>query len=90
MRRSPPTDRLTQKKAMILKVLVEREGDVVWRDEILEKVWGDDVLPSSRTIYNFIARLRKRFEPDPERPRFFHTVRGIGYRFVAAGEESGS
>jgi two-component system alkaline phosphatase synthesis response regulator PhoP len=81
---------LTQKEAMILKVLVEREGDVVWRDEILEKVWGDDVLPSSRTIDNFIARLRKRFEPDPERPRFFHTVRGVGYRFVAAGEESGS
>jgi two-component system alkaline phosphatase synthesis response regulator PhoP len=81
---------LTQREAMILKVLVEREGDVVWRDEILEKVWGDDVLPSSRTIDNFIARLRKRFEPDPERPRFFLTVRGVGYRFVAAGEESGS
>lgn len=81
---------LTQKEAMILKVLVEREGDVVWRDDILEKVWGDDVLPSSRTIDNFIARLRKRFEPDPDRPRFFHTVRGIGYRFVAAGEDSGS
>lgn len=81
---------LTQKEAMILKVLFEREGDVVWRDEILEKVWGDDVLPSSRTIDNFIARLRKRFEPDPERPRFFHTVRGVGYRFVSAGEESGS
>lgn len=79
---------LTQKEAMILKVLVEREGEVVWRDEILEKVWGDDVLPSSRTIDNFIVRLRKRFEPDPERPRYFHTVRGIGYRFVAAGEES--
>ena len=75
---------------MILKLLVEREGDVVWRDEILVKIWGDDVLPSSRTIYNFIARLCKRFEPDPERPRFFQTVRGIGYRFVAAGEESGS
>jgi len=81
---------LTQKEAMILKVLVEREGDVVWRDEILEKVWADDVLPSSRTIDNFIARLRKRFEPDPEQPRFFLTVRGIGYRFVSAGEESAS
>jgi two-component system alkaline phosphatase synthesis response regulator PhoP len=40
---------------MILKLLVEREGDVVWRDEILEKVRGDDVLPSSRTIDNFIG-----------------------------------
>ena len=79
---------LTQKEAMILKVLVEREGEVVWREEILEQVWGDDVLPSSRTIDNFIVRLRKRFEPDPEHPRYFHTVRGIGYRFVAAGEAS--
>jgi two-component system alkaline phosphatase synthesis response regulator PhoP len=78
---------LTQKEAMILKVLVEKQGEVVWRDEILEKVWGDDVLPSSRTIDNFIVRLRKRFEPDPEHARFFHTVRGIGYRFVAAGED---
>jgi two-component system alkaline phosphatase synthesis response regulator PhoP len=52
--RSPPTDRLTQKKAMILKPLVERKGDVVWRDEIIEKVWSD-VLPSSRTIDNFIV-----------------------------------
>ncbi len=73
---------LTQKEAMILKVLVEREGQVVWRDDILELVWGEDVLPSTRTIDNFIVRLRKRFEPDPEAPRHFHTVRGIGYRFT--------
>lgn len=81
---------LTQKEAMILKVLVEHEGEVVWREDILEKVWGDDVLPSSRTVDNFIARLRKRFEPDPERPRYFHTMRGIGYKFVSTGEESTS
>ncbi|HEY3286750.1 MAG TPA: response regulator transcription factor [Gemmatimonadaceae bacterium] len=73
---------LTQKEAMILKVLVEREGQVVWRDDILDLVWGEDVLPSTRTIDNFIVRLRKRFEPDPEQPRHFHTVRGIGYRFT--------
>jgi len=81
---------LTQREAMILKVLVERDGEVVWREEILEHVWSNEVLPSSRTIDNFIVRLRKRFEPDPERPRFFHTVRGVGYRFVSAGEESKS
>ncbi|MEO7087146.1 MAG: response regulator transcription factor [Gemmatimonadaceae bacterium] len=81
---------LTQKEAMILKVLVERAGEVVWRDDILEQVWGDDVLPSTRTIDNFIVRLRKRFEPDPDRPRFFHTVRGIGYRFTILGEETQS
>jgi two-component system, OmpR family, alkaline phosphatase synthesis response regulator PhoP len=78
---------LTQKEAMILKVLADHQGRVVWRDEILEKVWGDEVLPSSRTIDNFIVRLRKRFEPDPERPRFFHTVRGVGYRFIDAQED---
>jgi two-component system alkaline phosphatase synthesis response regulator PhoP len=80
---------LTQKEAMILRLLAEREGQVVWRDDILDAVWGEDVLPSSRTIDNFIVRLRKRFEPDPERPRFFHTVRGIGYRFTAAGNAEG-
>ena len=53
---------------MILRVLAEREGEVLWRDDILEKVWGDEVLPSSRTVDNFILRLRKRFEPDPEQP----------------------
>jgi len=79
---------LTQKEAMILKELVQRQGSVVWRDELLEKVWGDEVLPSTRTIDNFVMRLRKRFEPDPETPRYFHTVRGVGYRFVADGEES--
>lgn len=73
---------LTQKEAMILKALAEHPGHVVSREEILEKVWGYDVFPSTRTIDNFIVRLRKRFEPDPESPRFIHTVRGVGYRFT--------
>ena len=78
---------LTQKEAMILKALTEEPGHVVSREEILEKVWGYDVFPSTRTIDNFIVRLRKRFEPDPESPRFIHTVRGVGYRFTPdAGE----
>lgn len=80
---------LTQKEAMILKLLAARQGEVVWRDEILEKVWGDDVLPSSRTIDNFVLRLRKRFEPDPEHPVYFHTIRGIGYRFTSEAEAEG-
>jgi two-component system alkaline phosphatase synthesis response regulator PhoP len=73
---------------MILKALAEREGEVVSREELLEKAWGHELFPSSRTVDNFILRLRKRFEPDPERPRFFHTMRGVGYRFTARGEES--
>jgi two-component system alkaline phosphatase synthesis response regulator PhoP len=73
---------IPHKEAMIFKVLAERSGEVVSRDEILETVWGSEVFPSTRTIDNFIVRLRKRFEPDPESPRFFHTVRGVGYRFT--------
>jgi len=75
---------LTQKEAMILKALAERAGEVVSREEILEKVWGYDVFPSTRTIDNFIVRLRRRFEPDPESPRHIHTVRGVGYRLTLA------
>lgn len=77
---------LTHKEAMILKALAEREGEVVSREEILETVWGYDLYPSTRTIDNFVLRLRKRFERDAERPRHFHTVRGVGYRFTLAPE----
>jgi two-component system alkaline phosphatase synthesis response regulator PhoP len=80
------THQLTQKEAMILKALAERPDEVVSRDELLERAWGYELYPSSRTVDNFILRLRKRFEPDPERPRFFHTMRGVGYRFTARGE----
>ncbi len=73
---------LTQKEAMILKVLADAQGEVVSREGVLDKVWGYDLFPSSRTIDNFLVRLRKRFEPDPEMPRYFHTVRGVGYRFT--------
>jgi two-component system alkaline phosphatase synthesis response regulator PhoP len=77
---------LTHKEAMILKLLASRSGATVTREEILDHVWGYEVFPSTRTIDNFIVRLRKRFERDPERPQFIHTVHGIGYRFsVEAG-----
>lgn len=78
---------LTPKEAMILAELAKRDGRVVWREDLLERVWGGEVLPSSRTIDNFIVRLRKRFEREPDRPRHFHTVRGVGYRFTAAGDD---
>ncbi|MBJ95083.1 MAG: DNA-binding response regulator [Rickettsiales bacterium] len=77
------THDLTQKEAMILQTLASREGQVVSRDEILDAVWGYEVFPSSRTVDNFIVRLRKRFEPRPDEPRYIHTVRGIGYRFTS-------
>ncbi len=77
---------LTEKEAMILKVLAEHGGEIVSREDLLEKVWGYDVFPSTRTVDNFILRLRKRFERDPAEPRHFLTVWGVGYRFLKDGE----
>jgi two-component system, OmpR family, alkaline phosphatase synthesis response regulator PhoP len=73
---------LTQKEAMLMKCLIQREGQVVGRDEILDKVWGYDVFPSSRTVDNFIVRLRKYFEERPGEPKHIHSVRGMGYKFT--------
>ncbi len=80
---------LTHKEAMILKALAEQPGAVVGREEILDKVWRFEVYPSTRTIDNFIVRLRKRFERDANAPRHFHTVRGVGYRFTAEPSSEG-
>ncbi len=74
---------LTHKEAMILRLLAEREGQDVSRDEILDVVWGYDAFPSSREIDNFIVHLRQRFEIDPQEPLHFHTVPHVGYRFTA-------
>jgi len=77
---------LTHKEAMILKCLAEHEGEIVSREEILETVWGYEAFPSTRTIDNFIVRLRKRFEKEPESPLHLHTARGVGYRFTLKGQ----
>lgn len=73
---------LTKKEAMLLKLLVERKNEVVSRNQILQAVWGYDVFPSTRTIDNFILAFRKYFEEDPKNPRFFHSIRGVGYKFT--------
>ncbi len=74
--------RLTQREILLLKLLMERENQVVSREEILQKVWGYDVFPTTRTIDNFIVSFRKYFEPDPQEPRYFRSVRGVGYTFI--------
>ena len=73
---------LTKKEAMLLKLLVERKNEVVSRNQILQSVWGYDVFPSTRTIDNFILAFRKYFEEDPKQPRYFHSIRGVGYKFT--------
>ena len=79
---------LTKKEAMLLKLLVDRKNEVVSRQQILQSVWGYDVYPSTRTIDNFILSFRKYFEEDPKDPKFFQSIRGVGYKFVNAAERA--
>jgi two-component system alkaline phosphatase synthesis response regulator PhoP len=73
---------LTKKEIMLLKLLIERRNEVVSREQILEMVWGYDIYPSTRTVDNFILAFRKYFEPDPKNPKYFFSIRGVGYKFV--------
>jgi two-component system, OmpR family, alkaline phosphatase synthesis response regulator PhoP len=73
---------LSNKEIKLLKLLIEKKNQVVSRDEILDKVWGSDAFPSSRTIDNFILVFRKYFEENPKEAKFFHSVRGVGYKFT--------
>jgi two-component system, OmpR family, alkaline phosphatase synthesis response regulator PhoP len=75
---------LSKKEAALLKLLVEHEGEVVSREQILQIVWGYNVYPTTRTIDNFILNFRKYFEKDSRNPRHFHSIRGIGYKFTKA------
>lgn len=72
---------LNKKEIQLLKLLVEKKNQVVSRDEILEKVWATDDLPTSRTIDNYILSFRKYFEINPREPKYFHSIRGVGYKF---------
>lgn len=73
---------LSEKEAALVKFLVRSRGRVLSRSDILDEVWGMDSSSGERTVDNFIVRLRKLFEPDPERPVHVITVRGEGYRFA--------
>lgn len=79
------TEQLGEREVAILQLLYEKADGVVSRDEILDRVWGQEVFPSSRTIDNFVVRLRRLFEPNPAQPIYFHTVWGVGYRFTPQG-----
>jgi two-component system alkaline phosphatase synthesis response regulator PhoP len=76
---------LTDLEVRMLTLFFQREGEAVSRTELLEKVWGYASGAETRTLDNFIVRLRKYFEPDPANPIFFRTVRGVGYRFSRKG-----
>lgn len=76
------------KEISILRLLAEYQGAPVSRDLILSQVWRYDVVPTTRTVDNFILSIRKKIEADPSRPRHLLTVTGIGYKLVLPTTES--
>ena len=74
---------LAAKELDLLRYLIDRRGNVVSRDELLEAVWEYQPGVSSRTIDVHVAWLRQKLEDNPQTPRHIHTVRGVGYRFAA-------
>lgn len=73
---------LSRRECLILKLLAERDGEPVSRNEILDRAWGKSKYPTDRTVDNFIVRLRQQFEEDPSKPQHILTVRGVGYRLL--------
>lgn len=73
---------MTYKEFEILKFFMQNKNRTVSRDELLDKVWGYEIYPTSRTVDNHIVKLRKKIEDDPERPKHILTVYGIGYKYI--------
>jgi len=82
MSRGRTSKRLTFYELEVLKLLRERSDETVSRDELLEKVWGIQASPTSRTVDNFIVKLRRKLEEDQKNPRHILTVYGLGYKLV--------
>lgn len=73
---------LSKREIDLLKLFNEKRGLVVSREEILDNLWGSDQFPTARTIDNYILAFRKLFESDPKNPQYFHSIRGVGYKFT--------
>lgn len=82
IRRGGETLDMTPKENAILRLLVANSPEVVSRDQIMDRVWGDEYDPSPRTIDNFILKLRQKIELDPARPEHLLTVHGAGYKLI--------
>ena len=80
------TSRLTALEMKLLQYLIENEGRIVSRQDLLEDVWDQPGYLHTRAPDQFIRRLRKVFEPDPSNPQYFLTIRDAGYRFVSKPE----
>jgi DNA-binding response OmpR family regulator len=79
--------RFTRKEFEILKYLIQHEGEVVHRHDLLNSIWGYDTMPSTRTVDTFILEIRKKIEEQPSRPRHIITATGIGYKFISGNKK---
>jgi DNA-binding response OmpR family regulator len=89
LRRGNEVVRLTLLETMLLKLLVQRRGQVVTKAEILEKVWNLSPETETRAVDNFVMRLRRHLEGDANAPRLLQTVRGVGYRLMEEQVQGG-
>lgn len=87
LRSGDSTIHLTVMEAELLRHLVRNDGHIVSRKQVLEEVWGLHEDTDTRAIDNFVVRLRRYIEDDPANPQHLLTVRGVGYRFLAAPEK---
>ena len=72
----------SKREIELLELFREKKNFVISRDEILDRLWGKESFPTARTIDNYILSFRKIFEDDPRNPKYFHSIRGVGYRFT--------
>lgn len=74
--------KLSHREFEVLHYLWQHRHKVVTRDDLLKNIWGYDEFPTTRTIDNFILRLRQKIETDPNKPKIILTVHGIGYKMI--------
>ncbi|HET6513486.1 MAG TPA: response regulator transcription factor [Candidatus Kapabacteria bacterium] len=82
VRKNKEVVKFSKREFDILRFFIDREGQVVTRDMLLDEVWGYDTFPTTRTVDNFILAMRKKLEDDPSEPKHILTLHGAGYRFV--------
>jgi len=74
--------KLSPREYELLRCFIERQGEIITREELLKKIWGYDTYPDTRTVDAHIAKLRHKIEDNPEEPKLVVTVHGLGYKFL--------
>lgn len=73
---------LSKREMELLQLFYLHKDEVVSRELILSELWPNDQFPTGRTIDNYILSFRKLFEEDPKNPKYFHSIRGVGYKLT--------